>query len=242
MLCLRLAGIILLLAILHGVGAADARGQTSGVSAFPKLSAESIHPKNTHATSTIACDGQRLFVTFFNHEAIQTAALGLDGKLAWEQVAGPFNPRLFQYGYGPSPTLYDETVIVAAEYDGDSFVAALDRRTGERVWRTPRPFNITFSTPVVAHVSGQDQLLMSGANQVVSYNPKTGAELWSAPGTTAATCGTMVWDGDIVVASGGYPKAQTLAIRADGGGQMFLRVASESSGKRQEMLYCIGDQ
>jgi outer membrane protein assembly factor BamB len=309
---LRLAGIILLLAILQGVGAADARGQTSGISAFPKLSAESdwpwwrgpsrngiapdaaappvrwsetdnvvwqtpvpgrghsspivvgnrvylatadasqqtqsvlafdrgtgkpvwttvinqggfpasIHPKNTHATSTIACDGQRLFVTFFNHEAIQAAALGLDGKLAWEQAAGPFNPRLFQYGYGPSPTLYGETVIVAAEYDGDSFLAALDRRTGERVWRTPRPFNITFSTPVVAHISGQDQLLMSGANKVVSYNPETGAELWSAPGTTAATCGTMVWDGDIVVASGGYPKAQTLAIRADGSGQVLWR-------------------
>jgi outer membrane protein assembly factor BamB len=112
---------------------------------------------------------------------------------------------------------------VAAEYDGQSYLAALDRRTGEPVWRTPRPFNITFSTPVVAHVAGRDQLLLSGANKVVSYDPKTGAELWSTPGTTLATCGTMVWDDDVVIASGGYPKAQTLAIRADGSGKVLWK-------------------
>ena len=83
----------------------------------------SIHPKNTHATSTLACDGQRLFVTFYNHESLQAAALDLDGKPIWQRAVGPFNPRLFQYGYGPSPTLYGETVIVAAEYDGQSYLA-----------------------------------------------------------------------------------------------------------------------
>ncbi len=180
-----------------------------------------IHPKNTFATSTIACDGERLFVTFHNHETVQAAALDLDGKPIWQQVVGPFNPERYQYGYGPSPTLYGETIIVAAEYDGPSYLAALDRRTGKPVWRTPRPTNISYSPPIVAHVAGRDQLLLSGADKVVSYNPETGAELWSTPGTTAATCGTMVWEDDIVVASGGYPKAQTLAIRADGSGKVL---------------------
>src|SRR3569623_840802 len=200
---------------------ADVAGQTQSVLAFDRRSGKpvwatkinqggfpaSIHPKNTHATSTIACDGERLFVTFYNHETLQAAALDLAGKPSWQQAVGPFNPKLYLYGYGPSPTLSGETVIVAAEYDGQSYLAALDRRTGEQVWRTPRPFNIPFSTPIVAHVAGRDQLLLSGANKVVSYDPKTGAELWSTPGTTLATCCTMVCDDDIVLACGGFLKA-----------------------------------
>ena len=216
---------------------ADAAAQTQSVLAFdrrtgkPVWTAEinqggfpaKIHPKNTHATSTIACDGERLFETYYNHDSAQAAALDLNGKPIWRQTVGPFKPKLYEYGYGPSPTLYGDTVIVAAEHDGPSYLAALDRRTGEPVWRTPRKATISYSTPVAAHVAGRDQLLISGGDKVFSYDPKTGAELWSSPGTTAATCGTMVWDGDIVVASGGYPKAETLAIRADGSGEVLWR-------------------
>jgi outer membrane protein assembly factor BamB len=55
-------------------------------------------------------------------------------------------------------------------------------------------------------VAGRDQLLLSGGEKIVSYDPETGGNrLWETTGTTAATCGTVVWEGDIVVASGGYP-------------------------------------
>jgi outer membrane protein assembly factor BamB len=76
---------------------------------------------------------------------------------------------------------------------------------------------ITFSSPVISHVAGKDQLMISGADHVSSYDPKNGKKIWATPGTTLATCGTMVWDGDTVFASGGYPKPETLAISADGG-------------------------
>lgn len=180
---------------------------------------ERNHPKNTEATSTVASDGERLFATFFHHQKVELFALGFDGKSLWRKVAGPFDPQRYEYGYAPSPLIYKESVIVSGEYDGDSFLAAFDRQTGTEKWRQARPSNITFSSPVVAHVAGRDQLLLSGANTVSSFDPATGKPLWSAPGTTAATCGTMVWDGDIVVASGGYPKAETIAFKADGSGR-----------------------
>lgn len=183
----------------------------------------SIHSKNTHATPTIACDGQRLFVTFFHHETVQATALDLDGKQLWQITAGPFNPQRYEYGYAPSPVIYRGTVIIAAEYDGDSFLAAFERESGKEVWRTRRPENISYSTPVVAHVAGRDQLLISGADQVASYDPNTGKPLWSVKGTTAATCGTIVWDGEAVFASGGYPGSETIAIRADGSGDVLWR-------------------
>ncbi len=185
---------------------------------FPKL-----HPKNTHATPSIASDGERLFVVFCHHETVQLTVFDLEGKQLWQKVVSPFRPRRYEYGYAPSPLIYRSTVIIAAEYDGDAAIAAFDRESGKEIWRTPRPGNISYSSPVVAHVAGRDQLLMSGADQICSYEPNGGKLLWSTPGTTAATCGTIVWDGDIIFASGGYPKAETLAIKADGSGEVLWK-------------------
>ena len=181
------------------------------------------HRKNTEASSTIASDGERLFVTFFHHRQIQLTALGLDGSQQWQRSAGPFNPKKYEYGYAPSPVVYQGFVIVATEWDGESAITAFNRNTGRPAWRTPRPANITFSTPVIANVSGRDQLFLSGSNQVASYDPTNGRPLWVVPGTTAATCGTMIWEGNVVFASGGYPKAETIAVRADGSRQIVWR-------------------
>lgn len=179
-----------------------------------------IHPKNTEATPTIACDGERLFASFFHHQAIHVTALGLDGKRIWQKSVGAFNPKKYEYGYAPSPLIYRGTVIISAESDGAAFLVALARENGQQVWRTPRPANISYSSPVVAHVAGKDQLLLSGGDQVASFEPASGKPLWTAPGTTTATCGTAVWDDDHVLASGGYPGAETIAIRADGSGRV----------------------
>jgi outer membrane protein assembly factor BamB len=182
-----------------------------------------LHPKNTHATPSVACDGERLFVVFCHDETVQLTVFDLAGKQLWQKVVSPFHPRRYEYGYAPSPMIYRGTVIIAAEYDGDSSLAAFDRESGKEVWRTPRPKNISYSTPVVAHLAGRDQLLISGADQVCSYEPNGGKLLWSAPGTAAATCGTIVWDGDIVFASGGYPKSETVAVKADGSGEVLWK-------------------
>uniref|UniRef100_A0A7C4QNH8 Dehydrogenase n=1 Tax=Schlesneria paludicola TaxID=360056 RepID=A0A7C4QNH8_9PLAN len=179
------------------------------------------HPKNTEATPSVASDGERLFATFYHHDQVQLVALDLAGRQLWSKTAGAFRPKMYEYGYAPSPLLYRNSVIVAGEWDGNSFLAAFERATGNQLWRTPRPSMISFSSPVVATVAGKDQLLLSGADKVSAYNPATGKLLWSVAGTTAATCGTMVWDGDIVFASGGYPKAQTLAVLADGSGTIL---------------------
>ena len=182
-----------------------------------------LHAKNTHATPSIASDGERLFVVFCHHDSVQLTVLTLAGKEVWQKTVSPFRPRRYEYGYAPSPLIYRDTVIISTEYDGNASLAAFDRASGKEVWRTPRPGNISYSSPVVSHLAGRDQLLLSGADQVCSYDPNSGKLLWSTPGTTAATCGTMVWDGDIVFASGGYPKSETLAIKADGSGEVLWR-------------------
>jgi len=174
------------------------------------------HRKNTEATPSIAGDGERLFTTFYHHDQVEAITLDLNGKVLWRKKVANFHPKMYEYGYAPSPLIYQGTVIISSEYDGESFITALDRVTGKQVWQSKRLPLITFSSPVVSHIAGKDQLLLSGQESVVSYDPSNGKPIWAVKGTTFATCGTMVWDGDIVFASGGYPKAETIAVRADG--------------------------
>lgn len=193
-----------------------------------------IHPKNTHATPTPATDGKLVLVTFNNHEAVQLAALDFDGKIVWQKKAGDYRPQKYQFGYAPSPLLYKDLVIVASEFESNGYLAAFKRENGEEVWRTPRRRFISFSTPVVARVARREQLLISGADQVASYDPRNGKPLWSVNGTTNATCGTVVWNNDAVYASGGYPNRQTIAVRGDGSRQVLW--ANQEKCYEQSML------
>jgi outer membrane protein assembly factor BamB len=113
--------------------------------------------------------------------------------------------------------LYKSLVLISADYEGGGWLAALDAKSGATKWKIARSKKLSFSSPVVANVGGRERLLISGTEQVASYDPNTGRQLWSTPATTMATCGTMVWDGDLVFASGGYPKSETVCLRADNG-------------------------
>jgi outer membrane protein assembly factor BamB len=215
----------------------DEASQTQSVVAFDRASGrqlwkqdlnrgglpKTIHKKNTHATPTVASDGRSLFVSFYNHDGIQVSALSLDGKGLWQQVVGPFLPRQYKYGYAASPMLYKSSVLVVGDYDGDAWLAALDSRTGRTSWKIKRPGKLSWSSPVVANIAGRDQLLLSGNDMVASYDPGSGRQLWSTAATTMATCGTMIWEGDLVFASGGYPKSETVCIRADGSGKIVWK-------------------
>ena len=210
---------------------ANERQQIQGVVAFDRKTGDQLwqteisrggfpktHTKNTHATCTVASDGERVFVAFHHDAKLTLAALTVAGKKLWAKDVGAFNPKMYEYGYAPSPIIYGNTVIIAADYEKGGYLTAYDRVSGDNVWTQRRPRKLSFSSPIIANVSGRDQLLISGCEMVASYDPKNGKPLWTTPGTTMATCGTMVWDADTetVVASGGYPKPETIAVKADG--------------------------
>lgn len=231
---------------------ADERAQTQSVLCFSRTNGQQlwktevnqggfnpkIHSKNTHATPTAATDGKRVLVTFNNHNSVQLVALDLKGAILWQKKAGAYSPRQFQFGYAPSPLLYKESVIVASEFESSGYLAAFRREDGKELWRTPRENYISFSSPVVGKISGREQLLISGANMVASYDPKNGKPLWGAKGTTNATCGTIVWNKDLVFASGGYPESGTLAVRGNGSRQVVW--GNREKCYEQSMLYHDG--
>lgn len=178
-----------------------------------------LHAENSHASSTIACDGTRLFVTFLNDRRIWCSALSLEGEELWRQDVGGFRSK---FGYSASPLVYQSLVILAADHADGGFIAALDRGTGNIVWRRRRPAAASYASPRVVTLGGIEQVVICGCDQVMSYNPQTGAELWSVQGTTEATVGTPVVSGELVIVSGGYPGAETVAL--DGTGKVAWRV------------------
>ena len=204
------------------------------------------HPKNTEASPSLAFDGESLFGSFYNSGAIFLTKLSTAGKVLWQKKVGDYQPRQYKYGYAASPLLYGNSVIVVGDYDGPSFLAALDRQTGETNWKVRRPGRLSFSSPIVANVAGREQLLLSGADMVASYDPKTGALIWKVDdATTMATCGTMVWDDKYVFASGGYPKAETVCIAADGSGKVIwsnnTKCYEQSMLAHDGYIYAVAD-
>ena len=142
------------------------------------------------------------------------------GKIVWKTDVGAFRPQKYVYGYAASPTLHKGKLIIVGDCDTVAWLVALDADTGKVAWKTDRPKMLNWSSPIVANVAGRDQLLLSGAERIASYHPEDGKLLWQTPCLTMATCGTVIWDDDTVYASGGYPKKETVAVKADGSGQI----------------------
>lgn len=237
---------------------AEATSETHSVLAFERLTGrprwtrivhqggfpDRNHPKNTEASSTLAFDGQHLFAVFYHAATLQLTKLTPEGAIVWQQNLGAYHPKKYEYGYAASPLLHGDHIIVAGEWDGDAFLTARNRTNGREAWRIARPRNISFSSPIVAHTGGRQQLLISGAERVSAYDPDSGEPLWETPCTTAATCGTMVWNDQFVFASGGYPKKETACLDAATGEIVWTNAQKcyeQSMLQHDGYLYAVAD-
>lgn len=173
-----------------------------------------IHLKNTHASPSIAVNGDLVFALFLNHEQQVLTALNFGGDVVWEKSIGPYKGK-YPFGVGASPIAYRDSVIVPHENEASSKIYAVVAETGEKKWSARRN-HTNYSTPVVANTGGKEQLLISGQSSVASFDPDTGKKNWSLPAKWAVTCGTAVWDQDRVYTSGGFPVQQTIAVSSDG--------------------------
>ena len=104
------------------------------------------HANSSAASSTIACDGDRLFISFLNAGAVFTTALDLDGKVVWQRKVCDF---ITHQGYAASPILHGSLVLVSADHKGGGVVVGLDRNTGEIVWSVSRPKLPNYTTPAI---------------------------------------------------------------------------------------------
>jgi len=175
------------------------------------------HKKTTQASASIASDGKRLFVNFLNNKKIVTTALDFEGRQLWQSSVSKF---VTHQGFGSSPAIYGSLVIVAADNKSGGAVSALSAETGDVVWTHARPKEPNYTSPAILRIHDQEQVLLAGCNLVSSFEPLTGKLLWEAEGSTTEVVGSIVTDGERVFAAGGYPKKHTMAMNADGTGDL----------------------
>src|SRR6185436_19156146 len=87
-----------------------------------------------------------------------------------------------QWEFGSSPVIHDGVVVIQADVQKDSFVAAFDVKTGNELWRTPRTDVPTWGSPTIHQVAGQWQVLVNGWHHAGAYDFKTGREIWRLDG------------------------------------------------------------
>lgn len=198
--------------------------------------------KASQASSSVTCDGTKLYVNFLNRDAIYTTALDLEGKRLWQTKVSAFETH---QGFGSSPTLYKNLVFVTTDSKAGGVVAALDRESGKIIWSEDRPKQPNYTSAVVLKTAGKDQLLVSGCDLVSSFEPLTGKKLWEVPGATTECVTNMVTDGERVFVTGGYPRNHVQAVRADGSGKTDwengTRVYVPSMIVHDGYLYAIQD-
>ena len=143
----------------------------SGIPGSPKTM-----PKTSHGTglaaSTVVADGGHVCAIFATGDMI---CADTNGKLLWSKNVGvPDN----HYGYASSLLLFRNMVIVQYDNQANPRVFALDLATGAEKWSKSRPEKITWSSPIIATVNNQPQLVLMGNPAITAYNPMNGEQLW----------------------------------------------------------------
>lgn len=165
--------------------------------AAPVDKLEPTHRIASPAAPTVATDGERVYVYF-----------GSFGLLAYdfagaEQWRHPLKTPVVEFGASSSPIVAGELVVLLCDADVDSYLLAVDRKTGKTVWKTERAeFRRGFSTPLVWRHDDVEELVVCGSVWLRGYNLKDGKERWSVRGMArVANASPVAGDGLVFVSS-----------------------------------------
>jgi outer membrane protein assembly factor BamB len=189
---------------------------------------EKRHKLNSYASGTPATDGELVYVTFLEADVgsryevtpgdMVVAAYDFDGQQRWLVRPGRFSSV---HGYCSSPVLFEDKVIVNGDHDGDSYIVALDRKSGRVHWKLPRENKTrSYCTPIIRDIDGRTQMIFSGSLHVVSMDPRHGSQHWKIDGPTEQFVASLVYNGRLLFLTAGFPEHHILAIRPDGHGNV----------------------
>jgi outer membrane protein assembly factor BamB len=168
--------------------------------------------RHGYASSTPVTDGERVYV-FFEKEGV--FAFDFAGKQIWQANVGD---KTDNWGSATSPVLYKNLVIINASVESGALIA-LDKSTGDEVWRTPG-MRRSWSSPVLVDVNnGQQEVVISIQGSILGFDPENGEQLWKCTGIHDYVCPSVVAENEIVFAIGGR-RGECVAVKAGGRGDV----------------------
>jgi hypothetical protein len=207
---------------------------------------EAIHQLNSRASSTPATDGKYVYVSFLEPDGSTVPAEVVrkrSGELRADNTGKPVNPGSMcvaaydmagqrqwisrpggfasVWGYCASPLVFEDKVIINGDHDGDAYIVALDRGTGETVWKVARENRIrSHCVPLIRKLDGRSQMMVAGSHSIVSYDPHDGSRHWYTVGPKGRAVASPVFAAGLLLVSTAYPDREFLAMRPDGHGDV----------------------
>ena len=207
-----------------------ASGKTLWAKEFPSGS-HHVHLQNSFASSTPTVDADRVYVAWTTPERYTVAALTHDGREAWQADLGKFTS---QHGFGTSPIVYEDLLVINDDQDGESSLVALDRQTGSVRWRTQRRTKVVaYSTPCVYRgANGPAELIFnSEAHGITSIDPGSGKVNWETDVFNQRTVSSPLVVGSLIVGScgsGGGNANYLVAVRPGREPQLAYKIAKSA--------------
>ena len=186
-----------------------------------------IHLKSSYASETPVTDGERVYCYFGN---LGVFCFDLDGQEVWQHRTTP-QPMRLGWGTASSPVLHDGRLYLVNDNEKDSYLLALDTKTGSLAWQTPREEKSNWSTPFIWKNAQRTEIVTAGTGEVRSYDLE-GKLLWSLKGMSSITIATPYENEGLLYISSGYvldDMRPIYAIRPGASGDITLPDGKTSS-------------
>tara|TARA_R110002096_G_scaffold205718_3_gene391696 strand:- start:650 stop:2029 length:1380 start_codon:yes stop_codon:yes gene_type:complete len=170
------------------------------------------HRTSSQASASPVTDGQYIYA-HFGSRGIH--CLDLNGKIKWSKDFGQMR-TCNGFGEGSSPALLDDKVVVVWDHEGDSFICALNKRSGRQLWRTARSEATSWGTPVIAKIGRRTQVIVAATRASRGYDLKNGSEIWSCTGMTKNVICTPVVQDDVAWLMSGLRGSMLQAVKLSG--------------------------
>jgi outer membrane protein assembly factor BamB len=189
--------------------------------------ASSRHLKNSFASETPVTDGERVYAYFGN---VGLFCFDMDGKPVWSQN---YKPLTMRYGWGTasSPALHEGRIYLVDDNDEQSFLVALDKKTGKQVWRTERDEKSNWATPYIWNSGRRTEIVTSGTQKIRSYD-LDGHILWELGGMSSIAIPTPFSKFGLLYLTSGYVGDQVrpvFAVRPGAKGDISLKPGETSN-------------
>lgn len=189
----------------------------------------------SRAAPTPVADDSGVYAFF---ESGNLVALDRSGDVRWQRSLiddyGKFQGR---FGLGGSLAQLEDRVFVLADNDGPAYLLAIDKASGETIWKSDRSSRTAWSSPMIVTVDGEPQVVVSSSGSVDSYDPGSGETLWSFDDVGGNTVASPVPFGDgrfLVGASPGRNGENTEGAKRS---NMAMQIVAEGDGYAVKVLW-----
>ena len=169
---------------------------------------EGIHETASFASNSPITDGEHIYA-YFGSRGLY--CLDMAGNLKWEKDIGKMQKRN-TFGEGSCPIIHGNTIVILQDHEGPSFITALDKRTGDELWKMDRDERTTWTSPIVVEHGGKAQVIVTATNRSRSYDLETGEVLWECGGMTGNVIPTPVAADGLVYLISGFRGAALQAV------------------------------